>query len=148
MSDAARSGGSGHVCARRSDETDRNVPIVTTTNDRIGAQGSFAARFEGVRADGEEDRCGPPDATIFHVGRLAARQVEPRQSPSFFNAVFNYRNLWDNRANSLFNGVGTFGMRRVDSVSRAGADPSPIRHLPADSRHVLQYASSWEVLTR
>jgi len=98
---------------RLSDETDRDSPLITTTNDRVGSQGAFNAVFDRVRRDGEEDVCGPADASIFHAGPLAARQVEPRHSPSFHNAVFNFRNFWDNRANNLFNGVGTFGMRDI-----------------------------------
>ncbi len=98
---------------RLSDETDRNSPIVTTTNDRLSSQGSFGADFRRVRSDGEEDKCGPVDATIFHAGWLAARQVEPRHTPSFHNAAFNFRNFWDNRANNMFNGVGVFGIRDI-----------------------------------
>jgi cytochrome c peroxidase len=99
---------------RLTDESDRNAPIITTTNDRLSSQGAFAADFRRVRSGGEEDKCGPADATVFHAGRLAARQVEARQTPSFHNAAFNFRNFWDNRANNLFNGVGPFGMRDVD----------------------------------
>jgi cytochrome c peroxidase len=50
--------------------------------------------------------------------RLAARQVEPRNTPSTINAVFNVRQFWDGRANNLFNGVGVFGLRDIE------ADPS------------------------
>ncbi len=100
------------------DESNRNAPIVTTTNDRLSSQGSFDADFQRVRRDGEEDRCGRVDASLFREGHLAARQVEPRGTPTFHNAVFNHRNFWDSRANNLFNGVGPFGLRDV------AADPN------------------------
>ncbi len=95
------------------DETQRDSAIVSTTNDRVGSQGSFNSPFEAVRSSGKKDRCGSADATIFHAGTLAARQVEPRNTPTTINAVFNNRNFWDGRANNLFNGVGVFGMRDI-----------------------------------
>src|SRR5690606_7662114 len=40
--------------------------------------------------------------------------VEPRNTPSTINAVFNMRQFWDGRANNLFNGVGVFGLRDIE----------------------------------
>jgi len=39
------------------------------------------------------------------------RRVTGRNAPSVINAVYNYRNFWDGRANHFFNGVTPFGMR-------------------------------------
>jgi cytochrome c peroxidase len=94
------------------DETDRDSAVVTDNNDVVGSAGVFAAVFSRVEADGTE-RCGTRDADVFHVGGLAARQVEPRNTPSTINAVFNRRQFWDGRANNLFNGVGVFGLRDI-----------------------------------
>ncbi len=96
-----------------SDETDRNSPIVTTTNDRVSSQGAFSAFFDFARPKGQPDKCSKPDPTIFHAGSRAARQVEPRNTPTVINAAFFKRNFWDGRANNLFNGVGVFGMRDI-----------------------------------
>ncbi|HET6611203.1 MAG TPA: hypothetical protein VFG83_04410 [Kofleriaceae bacterium] len=96
-----------------SDESNRNSPIITTTNDRISSQGQFAEPFEGIRSWVFRDQCGEASTDVFHTAHYGARQVEPRQSPSFINAVFNFRNFWDDRANNLFSGVGTFGLRDV-----------------------------------
>ena len=95
------------------DETNRNSPVVTTTNDRISSLGSYAAKFHHVQPFGLPDACGDADPSVFHAGKHAARQVEPRQTPSSVNAAFNHRNFWDNRANNLFNGVGVFGLRDI-----------------------------------
>jgi cytochrome c peroxidase len=101
---------------RLSDEADRDSPVDTDTNDVIGSMGAFAAEFESVDGRGIE-RCGPVDADIIHVSvggaHAAARQVEPRNTPSTINAVFNIRQFWDGRANNLFNGVGVFGLRDI-----------------------------------
>jgi cytochrome c peroxidase len=98
---------------RLADESNRNAPIISTTNDRISSQGEYSAHFGFVRPFGLPDACGPADASIFHAGMYPARQVEPRNSPTFHNAAFNFRNFWDQRANNLFNGVGPFGLRDV-----------------------------------
>jgi cytochrome c peroxidase len=102
---------------RLADETQRDSAIITDTNDVVGSMGAFAADFEEIGPDGTE-HCGAVDADIFHVyaggERLAARQVEPRHTPSTINAVFNVRQFWDGRANNLFNGVGVFGQRDID----------------------------------
>ncbi len=95
------------------DETDRDSPLRTTTNDRVSSAGAFDAEFTRVGLLGFRERCGRPSGEIFHAGRYAARQVEPRHTPTVINAVFNHRNFWDGRANNLFNGVGVFGLRDV-----------------------------------
>src|SRR5262249_28822882 len=42
-------------------------------------------------------------------GTLNVRRSTPRNAPPVINAVFNYRNFWDGRAQSIFNGVDPFG---------------------------------------
>jgi len=102
---------------RLANEADRDSAIDTDTNDVIGSMGAFSAEFEGIDASGVE-HCGDVEADIFHVRvgaeRAAARQVEPRNTPTTINAVFNIRQFWDGRANNLFNGVGVFGLRDID----------------------------------
>ena len=48
-----------------------------------------------------------PDGFSVGVGQRRAnvRRVEPRNTPTVINAVFNHRNFWDMRAQNLFNGV-------------------------------------------
>lgn len=102
---------------RLQDETDADSPLRSETNDAVSSAGAYAAEFLGIDDDGEE-LCGPPDASLFHVagsdgGLLATRQVEPRNTPTTINAVFNMRQFWDGRANHRFNGLGVFGEREV-----------------------------------
>ncbi len=98
---------------RLADETDRDSDVRTTTNDRVSSAGAFDAEFTRVGLLGFRERCGRPSGEVFHAGGYAARQVEPRHTPTVINAVFNHRNFWDGRANNLFNGVGVFGLRDV-----------------------------------
>ena len=55
---------------------------------------------------------------IFSIGGTSVRQATPRNSPSVINAVFNFRNFWDGRAQNDFNGVSPFGAR--DTAARVG----------------------------
>ncbi|MEZ5931700.1 MAG: cytochrome c peroxidase [Alphaproteobacteria bacterium] len=93
------------------DGADRNSAIITTTNDRMASAGSFDADFKSVgRSD---DRCGKARSDVFHVNGRAARAVEPRNTPTTINAVFNFRNFWDGRAKDVFNGKGVFGRSEI-----------------------------------
>lgn len=123
------------------DETDRNSPIITTTNDRVSSLGQYSETFKRGGYDGLRDMCSKPDTSIFHAGIYGARQVEPRQSPSFQNAVFNFRNFWDNRANNLFNGLGTFGLRDVLGDPEDPGDPRNSNRLVVieDGKPTLTY---------
>jgi cytochrome c peroxidase len=99
------------------DEANANSPVVSDTNDVVGSAGAFAAEFTAIDEEGNE-HCGSVGADIFHVPvaggqHAAARQVEPRHTPTTINAVFNIRQFWDGRANNLFNGVGVFGLREI-----------------------------------
>jgi len=99
---------------RLQDETNRNSPLITTTNDRVSSQGAFEALFTKIPGNSGKEHCGDAEGNIFHSqSGYAARQVEPRNTPSIINAVFFHRNFWDGRANNLFNGVGVFGMRDI-----------------------------------
>src|SRR5437870_12823078 len=52
---------------------------------------------------------GRPEASIFDSATPPAREVEPRNTPTMINAVFNFRNFWDGRARNEFNGVDPIG---------------------------------------
>ena len=99
---------------RLTDETDRNSKVITTTNDRVSSQGAFASTFFRTGPFRVFDLCSVASDDIFYAGKYPARQVEPRNTPTTINAVFNNRNFWDGRANNTFNGVGVFGMRDIN----------------------------------
>lgn len=70
---------------------------------------------------------GEADPQNFRVGSANTRRVEPRNTPSVINAVFNHRQFWDGRAENTFNGVNNTGMRdpsaRVLRVSDKKSNP-------------------------
>jgi cytochrome c peroxidase len=94
-----------------SDPADRNSAVVWSKNDIASSQGVIYEDFLGLnRLTKNEIRALKPD-TIFTAGGLNTRRVEPRNTPSVINAVFNVRNFWDGRAQQVFNGVNPFGLR-------------------------------------
>ena len=46
---------------------------------------------------------------VFNVETVNTRRVEPRNTPTNINAVFNFANFWDGRAHNTFNGESVVG---------------------------------------
>jgi cytochrome c peroxidase len=69
---------------------------------------------------------GALDPDGFNVGDINTRRVEPRNTPSVINAVFNFRQFWDGRAENVFNGVNHLGTRDPGArVARADDRTAP-----------------------
>ena len=111
------------------DHEDRVSAVLHDTDDVTSSQGTFAGDFKEVKSGQFKDKCDQisPDPFGFHVNDVNVRRVEPRNTPTVINAVFNFRNFWDGRANNIFNGVDPFGSRSVDAriyeVQGGGAVP-------------------------
>ncbi|MBI3775341.1 MAG: cytochrome C peroxidase [Gammaproteobacteria bacterium] len=85
-------------------------PARNNSNDIAGSMGMFFTQFSGVRPGSPVDAGTPQFDPVFNVhGRSSVRRVEPRNTPSVINAVFNLTNFWDGRAAPVFNGRGAFG---------------------------------------
>lgn len=113
------------------DPTNRNSAVTYDTNDRFGSQGSYAGNFipgqpAPVNLAANQQR--PTECQVvydpadnpFHANGNVYRKVTPRNTPSNINAVFNYRQFWDGRANNVFNGVNPFGVRTNLASRQAG----------------------------
>ncbi|OAN17670.1 cytochrome-c peroxidase [Photobacterium jeanii] len=99
---------------RLADNKDRESEILYESDDVISSQGVSGAEFIGLGFFGHDEKCKNVE-DIFHVNGKNTRRVEPRNTPTVINAVFNFRNLWDGRANNVFNGVDPFGRRNKDA---------------------------------
>jgi cytochrome c peroxidase len=90
----------------------------TLQNDVVSSQGVFNRSFTGVTPGNPVDSCQvAPDPDGFRVGGINTRRVEPRNTPTVINAVFNFHNFWDGRANNSFNGVTPRGPGLEDGNS-------------------------------
>ncbi len=86
--------------------------LIRTTDDTVASAGTYAGNFQGVNQfNGANDVCDRSADPVFHVGSVGTRRVEPRNTPSVINTIFNYRNFWDGRANNIFNGSSPWGDR-------------------------------------
>ncbi|MBS1173712.1 MAG: Methylamine utilization protein mauG, partial [Proteobacteria bacterium] len=109
---------------RLADPLDRDSDVLFTTNDVVSSAGTFEGDFIRVKRKAGE-KCGQRDPDSFMVHGKFVRKVEPRNTPTTINAVFNFRNFWDGRASNVFNGVSPFGPRDPDArVLQANADGS------------------------
>jgi cytochrome c peroxidase len=92
------------------DAEDRFSPILSDVNVICGAQGVHNTTFVDVPKPGTIAELGKivPDST-FQVGGFNTRRVTGRNAPSVINAVFNFNNFYDGRANNIFNGCSPFG---------------------------------------
>ena len=97
------------------DILDRNT-LIENKDDRASSQGTQGATFIATTHASADDICDLRAADAFtDVHGLRHRKVEPRNTPTVINAVFNNRNFWDGRANFRFNGVDPFGKRNPDA---------------------------------
>jgi cytochrome c peroxidase len=94
-----------------------DFPLHTSARDNnniVGSQGVFRYNFNDVvLGQGAENETSVADP-VWSIsdgngGMLNVRRSTPRNAPSVINAVFNYRNFWDGRAQRTFNGVNPFG---------------------------------------
>lgn len=90
---------------------DRNSAVVRSVSVVASSQGVFREQFSNIVPGQGEDARQVVYDPVFHVGAANTRRVEPRNTPSVVNAVFNLRNFWDGRAQTIFNGVNPWGKR-------------------------------------
>lgn len=119
---------SSHFPLRKlSDINDRSSAVLSDSNDVISSQGVIKERFDSIRpCSAQDNRTVVPDA-IFNVNGINTRRVEPRNTPSTINAVFNLRNFWDGRAQDIFNGVNPWGRRDVNARVVVADSPLNLR---------------------
>jgi cytochrome c peroxidase len=109
------------------DPSNRNSQVVRTHNDVASSMGVFKSTFLNVTPGASQDTFNLAGDPIFNKDGLQTRQVEPRNTPSMINSIFNFRNFWDGRATFLFNGVSPFGAFDNNArVYRAGTTTSAV----------------------
>ena len=93
------------------DINDRGSRVISDVNDVTGSQGVTFENFGGLTVPGLQEILNYAPDPVFKVGGINTRRVEPRNTPTMINAIFNIRNFWDGRAQERFNGVNPFGLR-------------------------------------
>ena len=90
---------------------DRNSAVVRSLPMVASSQGVFREQHSNIVRGQAADARQVVYDPVFHVGTSNTRRVEPRNTPSVINSVFNLRNFWDGRAQSIYNGVNPWGKR-------------------------------------
>src|SRR4051794_5947712 len=102
---------------RLADPDDRDSEVQFDSDEVVGSAGLLPTIFKGVAPGSPIEQTTSADTDpIFTVGGVNVRRATGRNAPSVINAVFNFRNFWDGRAQNEFNGVDPFGVR--DSAAR------------------------------
>ncbi|MDF0676350.1 MAG: cytochrome c peroxidase [Nitrospira sp.] len=96
------------VVTRMSDGT--IAPGANNSNDIVGSMGVKSTRYDGLQPGSPLDLGTPLLDPVFNRdGHITVRAIEHRNTPSVINAVFNFTNFWDGRANPHFTGRTPFG---------------------------------------
>ena len=91
-------------------------PAFGNSNDVASSQGVLLTYYNGLNSGGQIDKGTPLEDATFNVTSYSTRRVEPRNTPTVLNSVFNFSNFWDGRANNNFNSENPFG--KQDKVAR------------------------------
>jgi cytochrome c peroxidase len=106
---------------RLADPADRTSATLHDNNDVVSSQGVHFLGWDPTLSRAPQDPMG------FRVGDTNTRRVEPRNTPTVINAVFNHRNFWDGRAENVFNGVNHVGDRDPNARVINAKTPSALR---------------------
>ena len=110
-----------------SDILDRSSAPVFDSNDVVSSQGVFAADFLGTEPGKSKDIVAfKTDQDGFLFDNQNLRRAAVRNTPSVINAVFNFRNFFDGRAQNDFNGVNNWGARDPDAKVYKALSPSQV----------------------
>ena len=93
------------------DPNNRDSKVIFFTDDVVGSAGVFKRSFEGIDGSLPLDQCDTQADDFFHLDHRNTRRVTDRNAPTVINAVFNFRQFWDGRANNAFNGESSWGPR-------------------------------------
>ena len=107
----------------------RSSQVLADTNDVTSSQGVFNAEFVDVVPGNPQDVVNYQSDPVFNVGGTNVRRVEPRNTPTVINSVYNFRNFWDGRAQNDFNGVNPFGSRDPNAKVFKAKTPSKLEEV-------------------
>ncbi|WP_392532977.1 cytochrome-c peroxidase [Nostoc sp. C117] len=109
--------------------------VISDRNDVVSSQGVFNSEFVDVTPGNAVDQVKYLPDPVFNVGGKNVRRVEPRNTPTVINSVFNFRNFWDGRAQEIFNGVNEFGLRDPNAYVVKATTPSYLESVKVSINH-------------
>jgi len=98
------------------DPLNADSAVLYESDDVVSSAGTFGGNFERVGwSEDIADECNHDPDPVFHDTSRNTRKVADRNAPTVINAIFNFRNFWDGRANHIFNGSSGLGERDPDA---------------------------------
>ncbi|GBE91300.1 cytochrome-c peroxidase [Nostoc cycadae] len=105
------------------------------TNDIVSSQGVFNSEFVNATPGNPVDQVNFLPDPVFNVNGTNVRRVEPRNTPTVIDSVFNFRNFWDGRAQEIFNGVNQFGLRDPNAYIYKATTPGHLESVKVSLNH-------------
>jgi cytochrome c peroxidase len=92
------------------DPSDRTSTVISDPNDVASSQGVFnSVLVATVPGQAVDSTTSVADPDGFQINGINVRRVEPRNTPTVINAIFNKLQFWDGRAKETFNGMNING---------------------------------------
>ncbi len=111
----------------------RTSQVERDNDDVAGSPGVHLAKFNSIISGSDKDNVTLEPDQVFNVDGTNVRQVTNRNAPTVINAVFNFRNFWDGRAQDTFNGVNPFGVRDPNAKLVKADKPNKLQEVHCDS---------------
>ena len=84
--------------------------LISDTNDVTSSQAVFSTELvRTIAGEAVDEVISTPDPNGFEIDGINVRHVEPRNTPTIINVIFNKLQFWDGRAKETFNGVNIQG---------------------------------------
>lgn len=109
------------------DPNNRTSTVISDTNDVASSQGVFNSVLnKTVPGQAVDSTTSKPDQDGFQVNEINVRRVEPRNTPTVINTIFNKLQFWDGRAKETFNGVNIKGAADVNAKVYKATKPKQL----------------------
>lgn len=106
---------------------DAGSTVTSDTNDVASSQGVFFSVLIGtVPGQAKDNVRSIPDPDGFQISGINVRRVEPRNTPTVINTIFNKLQFWDGRAKEIFNGVNIQGAADTTAFVYRASHPNTL----------------------
>lgn len=121
------------------DPKDRDSKVLSSSQHVVGSQGVHQQTFIDVVPGSpvEVGSVATKPASNHAKATVITRRTTNRNTPTIVNAVYNYRNFWDGRADNVFNGVSPFGSQENESFLLASDANGQLLVSGAEPAHKL-----------
>jgi cytochrome c peroxidase len=113
------------------DPNNRASTVISDVNDVTSSQGVFYSVLNNtVPGQAADNVTSKPDPEGFQINGINVRRVEPRNTPTVINAIFNKLQFWDGRAKETFNGVNIKGAADSSAFVYKASNPNTLTEVP------------------